>query len=62
MQNHDEYIGKIMESDPVKLVVSKPSSKESEFRRVEITRKGAGYQAAKYTRTQVFHSNLDAGT
>ena len=61
MQNHDEYIGKIMESDPVKLVVSKPSSKESEFRRVEITRKGAGYQAAKYTRTQVFHSNLDAG-
>ncbi len=58
MQDYERYVSEIMDGEPLRIVVSKPSAKDVEFRRVEITRRGEGYQAAKYTKTQVFHSNL----
>ncbi len=60
MQEYEKYILEIMKSDPLKIVVSKPARRDCEFRKVEISRKGEGFQAVKYTKTQVFHSNIGA--
>lgn len=56
-QIQDE-IQKIMEKAlPDRIIISKPSSKESEYKKIDINIKEKNYQIAKYTDKQVFHEN-----
>lgn len=58
MSGLEAKIALIMKNSPVKLILSKQAEKNSELKRVDILKKKAGYQAAQYTKTQVFHQNL----
>lgn len=59
MSDFIESINKITESHPTKLVLSKPTGKENQYKKVIIEDKGSFYQIAKYTDKQVFHENGD---
>ena len=59
MSDFIESINKITESHPTKLVLSKPTGKENQYKKVVIEDKGSFYQIAKYTDKQVFHENGD---
>ena len=48
----------ILESDPYKLVISRPRSGNSVNKKINILQKKNNYQLERYTRTQVFHENL----
>lgn len=52
------FISKIFESDIQKAVISKPSSKDAQFKKITISLMPKFYQIAKYTEKQVFHENL----
>ncbi|MEE0981819.1 MAG: SAM-dependent methyltransferase [Acutalibacteraceae bacterium] len=54
------YIGRIFESNVQKLVISKPASKQSEFKKITVNLMPKFYQIAKYTEKQVFHENITA--
>ncbi len=52
------YIDKIFSSDLQKAVISKPKSKQSEFKKITVALMKDYYQIAKYTEKQVFHENI----
>jgi len=58
-----EKIGEIFKDDILKAVISNPNLKSFEYRKIEIHKKKLSdksvFQLAKYTKTQVFHSNVD---
>lgn len=54
------YIERIFESKVQKLVISKPVSKQSEFKKITVNLMPKFYQIAKYTEKQVFHENVTA--
>lgn len=53
-------IEKIFENEVQKLVISKPASKQSEFKKITVNLMPKFYQIAKYTEKQVFHENVTA--
>lgn len=54
------YIEKIFENKPSKIVISKPATKQSEFKKITVSLMPKFYQIAKYTEKQVFHENVTA--
>ena len=54
------YIERIFERKVQKLVISKPASKQSEFKKITVSLMPKFYQIAKYTEKQVFHENITA--
>lgn len=50
----------ILNDSPLKLVISKPASKDQPYQKITIEQKGSYYQIAKYTKKQVFHENVAA--
>lgn len=58
MSELKEYINRIFESQPHKLVISKPANKQSEFKKITVELLPKYYQIAKYTDKQVFHENI----
>ena len=52
-----EYIEAIAESCR-KLIISKPATKQEEYRKIIVQKKEAFFQMEKYTDKQVFHENL----
>lgn len=58
MSELKEYINRIFESKPHKLVISKPANKQSEFKKITVELLPKYYQIAKYTEKQVFHENI----
>lgn len=52
----------VLEDNPIKIVISNPVEKSSEYKKIEILSKqlkgSECYQVARYTKTQVFHENL----
>lgn len=52
-----EAIHNLMLSQPYKIVLSKP--KNTDYRKVQILKKEKNYQIERYTKTQVFHENVD---
>ena len=50
----------ILNDSPLKLVISKPASKDQPYQKITIEQKGSYYQIAKYTEKQVFHENVAA--
>lgn len=53
-----EYINRIFANPVQKLVISKPVSKQSEFKKITVEMMPKFYQIAKYTEKQVFHENI----
>ncbi len=53
-----ECILKIFENNPTKLVISKPASKQSEYKKITVNAVADYYQIAKFTEKQVFHENV----
>ncbi len=60
MSELKSYIERIFESNVQKLVISKPASKQSEFKKITVNLMPKFYQIAKYTEKQVFHENITA--
>ncbi len=52
------FISKIFEVDIQKAIISKPSSKDAQFKKITISLMPKFYQIAKYTEKQVFHENI----
>ena len=50
----------ILNDSPLKLVISKPASKDQPYQKITIEQKGSYYQIAKSTKKQVFHENVAA--
>lgn len=60
MPEINEYILKIFENNIQKAVISKPTNKNCEYKKITITKMSNSYQVAKYTEKQVFHENITA--
>ena len=58
MNSLGNIIKDILAALPSKAVISKPSAKESRYKKIIISQKGVGFQAEKFTDKQVFHENL----
>ena len=56
--NVSDALGKVIEDAAERLVISKPVKKTSEFKKIEVVRIKDGFQASRYTQTQVFHLNF----
>lgn len=48
----------IFENDIIKLVISQPIDKDSEYKKITVSRMPKFYQVAKFTQKQVFHENI----
>lgn len=53
------FISEIFAESAYKLVLSKPSSKQNQYIKIQILKKADYYQAESYTEKQVFHRNLE---
>ncbi|MDE6750404.1 MAG: SAM-dependent methyltransferase [Lachnospiraceae bacterium] len=58
MNELEQYISLMTDSDIRKIIISKPALKSEEYRKIVIENKGEVFQAAKYTKEQVFHENI----
>ena len=58
MSEFKSYIEKIFAYDLQKAVISKPKSKQAEFKKITVNPIKDGYQIAKYTEKQAFHENV----
>lgn len=58
MQQLKEYFLQIIEENARKIILSKPAIKDQDIVKIIIEKKSGYYQAARYTRTQVFHENI----
>ena len=56
-----DFIFAIFENEIKKAVISKPASKENEFKKITISRMPKFFQIAKHTPKQVFHENVQFG-
>ena len=59
MSELQQAINQIFSNKITKAVISKPTSKSAEFKKIAISRLPKFYQLAKYTEKQVFHENID---
>ena len=48
----------ITDENTDKIIISKPASKSSEYKKIVIEKKAAFYQISRYTEKQVFHENI----
>jgi SAM-dependent methyltransferase len=48
----------LKEEECLRVIISKPAKKSSEFKKIDIQRKEKNFQISKYTQKQVFHENV----
>lgn len=53
-----KVLQKIVDSNVFKIIISNPTEKSNQFRKIVIEKKTNGYQSSKYTEKQVFHDNI----
>lgn len=58
MKEQGEILYRISQASPYKIIISKPGSKDTAYRKIVIEKKESYYQAAAYTERQVFHQNI----
>lgn len=58
MEEQIEKLSKIAAASPYKIIISKPISSGTAYRKIIIEKKESYYQAASYTEKQVFHQNI----
>ena len=61
MSELKDLIIKIFDNELKKAVISKPVSKQSEYKKITISRMPKFFQIAKHTEKQVFHENVQFG-
>ena len=59
MSELKDLIFKIFEDTVQKMVFSNPTDKQSEFKKITVSRMPKFYQITKFTEKQVFHENID---
>lgn len=57
MEELKTELAQLMQQNPIKLVLSKPT-KENKYKKAELHKKQTVWQLASYTETQVFHKNF----
>lgn len=60
MNNLKQLLTDMFQGAPDKVIISKPSVKSSQYRKIVLLRKKNFYQIEKYTEKQVFHENVDS--
>ena len=58
MQQLKEYLLQIINDNVYKLIISKPTKKDADYKKIVIEKKSEYFQIAKYTEKQVFHENI----
>lgn len=58
MSEIKELIKKVFQNEIQKAVISKPLSKQGDFKKITVNKMSGFYQIAKYTEKQVFHENI----
>ena len=58
MAELEQALREIAAADVYKIVISKPSAKDSNYQKIVVEQKESYYQAAAYTAKQVFHQNI----
>ncbi len=58
MNSISDHISQILRDHPLKIVISKPVSRQEPCQKIVIDVKTGYYQLSRYTATQVFHENL----
>ena len=58
MNSISSYVSRILEDNPLKMILSKPVSKNEPYKKNIMENKGDYYQLSKYTEKQVFHENI----
>lgn len=58
MTELQQYLDLILKSNIQKLILSNPTTKSEDYKKIVIENKGKSYQISKYTDKQVFHENL----
>lgn len=58
MSELQQYIQSMLKTDIQKIIISNPTTKSEEYKKIIIENKGKTYQIAKYTEKQVFHENI----
>lgn len=58
MSEIKEFIKKVFQNEIQKAVISKPLSKQGDFKKITVNKMSGFYQIAKYTEKQVFHENI----
>lgn len=61
MEEQIEKLSWIAIAEPYKIIISKPVSNSTAYRKIVIEKKESYYQAASYTQKQVFHQNIETG-
>lgn len=59
MNELQKYLENIIDLRATKLIISKPCSKDEEFKKIVIDQKSTTFQVAKYTDKHVFHENIE---
>jgi len=61
MNELEQYIGMMLSGNGKlnKIIISKPSAKNSNYKKIVIELKGKKYQISQYTEKQVFHENVE---
>ena len=57
MESREEFVLTCMEQGVYRIVLSAPE-KDSTYQKIVVLKIGSGYQCEQYTKTQVFHKNL----
>lgn len=58
MEEQIEKLNRIVQAEPYKIIISKPVNAQVVYRKIVIEKKESYYQAASYTKKQVFHQNI----
>ncbi len=58
--SYQEKLQRLAAAGPWKIILSKPAAREIPHQKIVVEKKKNGYQAAAYTKTQVFHQNFSA--
>lgn len=54
-----DFLAQIIGKDPQKIIISNPSVKNGEFKKIIAEEKGSGFFFSKYTEKQAFHETVD---
>ena len=58
MNELEQYLTMMLDAKVDKIIISNPSSKANDIKKIVVDKKSDGYQISKYTQKQVFHENI----
>ena len=58
MNELEQYLTMMLDAKVDKIIISNPSSKANDIKKIVVDKKSDAYQISKYTQKQVFHENI----